>query len=253
MTGRSQLRLPARCLQAGWPESSGPAPRPWHDGGSDVADPFNIDIADQVAVCGTRDTAGSSCKSPTRSMSSSRLVDTLKPVNERGYSERGSEPRVAGYFFQGCSLQRHCAATGAPRQCRKWRTPVNTIGMPCSSAAAITSASRMDPPTWTTARTPAFAATSTLSRKGKKQSEAKTLPTAEGTGLDHPQVLALGELTEGLGGERGGDDDLGHDLADPAGGGPIDLAVGGHDATKRGAGVGVESPQVGLLDIGAER
>src|SRR3546814_3678115 len=31
-------------------------------------------------------------------------------------------------------------------QCRKWRTPVNTIAMSCSSAAAITSLSRIEPP-----------------------------------------------------------------------------------------------------------
>lgn len=31
-------------------------------------------------------------------------------------------------------------------QCLKWRMPVNTIAMPCSFAAAITSSSRIDPP-----------------------------------------------------------------------------------------------------------
>ena len=31
-------------------------------------------------------------------------------------------------------------------QCRKCRIPVNTIAIPCSSAAAITSSSRMEPP-----------------------------------------------------------------------------------------------------------
>ncbi len=31
-------------------------------------------------------------------------------------------------------------------QCRKWRSPVNTMAMPCSLAAAITSASRIEPP-----------------------------------------------------------------------------------------------------------
>src|SRR3546814_1768939 len=49
-------------------------------------------------------------------------------------------------------------------QCRKWRTPVNTIAMSCSSAAAITSFSRTEPPGWITARKPPAAA-ATLQRK----------------------------------------------------------------------------------------
>src|SRR5690606_20217500 len=40
-------------------------------------------------------------------------------------------------------------------QWRKCRTPVNTIAMPCSSAAAITSLSRIEPPGWITALIPA--------------------------------------------------------------------------------------------------
>ena len=36
--------------------------------------------------------------------------------------------------------------------------PVNTIAMSCSSAAAMTSASRIEPPGWMTARMPAAAA-----------------------------------------------------------------------------------------------
>src|SRR6476620_5538192 len=43
-------------------------------------------------------------------------------------------------------------------QCRKWRTPVKTMARPFSSAAAITSASRIEPPGWTTAVAPASAA-----------------------------------------------------------------------------------------------
>ena len=39
-------------------------------------------------------------------------------------------------------------------QCRKWRMPVNTIARPCSSAAAITSGSRFEPPGWITAVMP---------------------------------------------------------------------------------------------------
>src|SRR5690606_34688726 len=57
-------------------------------------------------------------------------------------------------------------------QWRKWRVPVNTIGMPRSSAAAITSSSRMLPPGWITQLAPASTTTSRPSRKGKKASEA---------------------------------------------------------------------------------
>src|SRR5690606_12413867 len=61
-------------------------------------------------------------------------------------------------------------------QCRKCRTPVNTIAMPRSSAAAMTSSSRTEPPGWITATAPASTTTSRPSRKGKKASEAPTEP-----------------------------------------------------------------------------
>jgi ABC-2 type transport system ATP-binding protein len=54
--------------------------------------------------------------------------------------------------------------------------PVKTIANPCSSAAAMTSASRTDPPGWTTAVAPAFASASSPSRNGKKASDAATDP-----------------------------------------------------------------------------
>src|SRR3984957_5929157 len=57
-------------------------------------------------------------------------------------------------------------------QCRKWRMPVNTIAMPCSSAAAMTSASRFEPPGWITDLIPSSATASSPSRNGKKASEA---------------------------------------------------------------------------------
>ena len=41
-------------------------------------------------------------------------------------------------------------------QCRKWRTPVNTIAMFNRSAASITSESRTEPPGWITAVIPCF-------------------------------------------------------------------------------------------------
>ena len=72
---------------------------------------------------------------------------------------------------RGLSLNRE-------RQWRKWRSPVKTMAMPCSSAASITSASRIEPPGWTTASTPASAAASSPSRNGKKASLAHTPPAA---------------------------------------------------------------------------
>src|SRR5213075_1297106 len=71
------------------------------------------------------------------------------------------------------------AADHQDLQCRKCRMPVNTIAMPCSSAALITSSSRTLPPGWMTARAPALATTSRPSRKGKKASEAATEPRSE--------------------------------------------------------------------------
>src|SRR5262249_2756258 len=61
-------------------------------------------------------------------------------------------------------------------KCRKCLTPVKTIAKPCSSQAAMLSASRWEPPGWAIAVTPAAAAASTLSRKGKNASDASTLP-----------------------------------------------------------------------------
>ena len=61
-------------------------------------------------------------------------------------------------------------------QWRKCRMPVNTIAMPCSSAAAITSASRMRAAGLDDGADAELAATSRPSRNGKKASEAMTLP-----------------------------------------------------------------------------
>ena len=77
----------------------------------------------------------------------------------------------------GSRARRH-----AVRQCRKWRTPVNTMASPALSAAAITSSSRCDPPGWITAVAPASMATSNPSAKGKKASEATTEPRVSGSG-----------------------------------------------------------------------
>ena len=67
-------------------------------------------------------------------------------------------------------------------QCRKCRVPVNTIAMPCSSAALITSSSRIEPPGWITAVAPASIATSSPSANGKNASEATTEPLVSGAG-----------------------------------------------------------------------
>src|SRR5947209_17102024 len=45
-------------------------------------------------------------------------------------------------------------------QCLNNRIPVKTIAIPCASAAAITSSSRIDPPGWATTATPPFASSS---------------------------------------------------------------------------------------------
>ena len=55
--------------------------------------------------------------------------------------------------------------------------PVNTMASPASSAAAITSASRIAPPGWITAVAPASAIACNPSGKGKKASDAATEPS----------------------------------------------------------------------------
>ena len=56
--------------------------------------------------------------------------------------------------------------------------PVKTMARPALSAASITSLSRIEPPGWMIAVAPASAAASRPSAKGKKASDATTLPTA---------------------------------------------------------------------------
>jgi hypothetical protein len=69
-------------------------------------------------------------------------------------------------------------------QWRKCRSPVRTIARPCSSAAAIDSASRTEPPGWITAAAPALAASSTPSRNGKNASDATTDPVSGARAFD---------------------------------------------------------------------
>ena len=65
--------------------------------------------------------------------------------------------------------------------------PVNTMASPASSAAAITSASRIAPPGWITAVAPAAAIACNPSGKGKKASDAATEPSVS-------EVLQAGSL-----------------------------------------------------------
>ena len=59
------------------------------------------------------------------------------------------------------------------------------MAMPCSSAAAITSSSRSEPPGSTMATAPALAASSTPSRNGKNASDARTDPASGDPRLLH--------------------------------------------------------------------
>src|SRR3546814_6450771 len=63
------------------------------------------------------------------------------------------------------------------RQWRKCRIPVKTIASPASSAAAMTSLSRMETPGWITAVAPAYTAASNPSTNGKKASDGTAEPT----------------------------------------------------------------------------
>ena len=64
--------------------------------------------------------------------------------------------------------------------------PVNTMAMPASSAALITSSSRIEPPGWITAVAPASIATSKPSANGKNASEATTEPLVSGSASPLP-------------------------------------------------------------------
>src|SRR3954466_4051735 len=72
-------------------------------------------------------------------------------------------------------------ALDAGHQWRKCRRPVKTIATPAASAAATTSPSRLDPPGWTIALTPASIASAGPSANGKNASDARTAPRRSGT------------------------------------------------------------------------
>ena len=69
-----------------------------------------------------------------------------------------------------------CAANAGSAAC-----PVNTMAMPWSSAALITSSSRIEPPGWITAVAPASIATRRPSANGKNASDATTEPLVSGS------------------------------------------------------------------------
>src|SRR5260370_898569 len=145
-------------------------------------------------------------------------------------------------------------------QCRKCRTPVNTIAMPASSAALITSSSRIDPPRWITAVAPASIATSRPSANGKNASDATTEPlvirctsfasSAACCSL-RAAIPAFGEDSNGLVGGVGRNDDFGQDFSDDGRGFGIERAIDGDDAAVRRLGVAGERLAIGGDEIGA--
>ena len=79
----------------------------------------------------------------------------------------GARERPKVRAFRNWLRQEATDAGGAGGgQCRKWRRPVNTIAMPARSAAAMTSASRREPPGWIAAVAPAAIAASSPSANG---------------------------------------------------------------------------------------
>src|SRR5690606_18303711 len=125
-------------------------------------------------------------------------VDHSDPGGEVGI---GSADRATGNIGEPARLSVDEAEPGAPQprvdtkddvggravgcdgQCRKCRTPVNTIATPRSLAAAMTSASRTEPPGWITQPAPASTTTSSPSRNGKKASEATAEPASDSAAL----------------------------------------------------------------------
>ena len=111
---------------------------------------------------------------------SSAAMSTLRTFGSAGRARvaRRNEHLLNARRMRALPCQRVLAAAAADDQDLhgpsggKWRMPVNTIAMPCSSAAAMTSASRFDPPGWITDLMPNSASASRPSRNGKKASEA---------------------------------------------------------------------------------
>ena len=100
--------------------------------------------------------------------------------------------------------------------------PVKTIARPASSAAAITSSSRIEPPGWITAVAPASTAASRPSAKGKKASEATAEPIVRGS---RPAGF-LGRVLRLPGGDAGGFEPVHLAGADPGGGAVLGIDDG---------------------------
>ena len=94
--------------------------------------------------------------------------------------------------------------------------PVKTIASPASSAAAITSSSRIEPPGWITAVAPASTAASRPSAKGKKASDATAEPIVRGSA----QPAFSGRVLRLPGGDPGGFEPV-HLAGADAGGGAV--------------------------------
>ena len=145
---------------------------------------FNLDIpalAAFVRVVLSRAAGPNGCSG---SRSGGRLsLETILPVN--WFARLQNEP-----FLEICDEKSQGSGSHASfltrnllkeflwtvLQCRKCRIPVKTIARPSLSAAPITSSSLTEPPGWMTAVAPAFATASRPSGKGKKASEAATVP-----------------------------------------------------------------------------
>src|SRR5262249_16812753 len=93
----------------------------------------------------------------------------------------GREP--AGGFGE----ELRACAPPAQAQCLKCLVSVNTMAMPWSSAALITSSSRTEPPGWITAVAPASTPARRPSAKAENASDATTEPLGRGC---NPAALA---------------------------------------------------------------
>lgn len=115
-----------------------------------------------------------------------------RPISDRhGSGFHLGEVRLrAGHSILFPARSGHGEAKGAAiieNQCLKWRSPVNTMAIPFSSAFRIESSSRTEPPGCTMAVTPYSAASVTQSSKGKKPSEASTSPFGNAGGMRLPE------------------------------------------------------------------
>ncbi len=115
-------------------------------------------------------------------MSASSIVRRMASVAAWSASSRMPRPMnradaiAAASVTRTISRARNCSIGSSGRgpadrrrgrQCRKWRRPVNTIARWCRSATSIAISSRIEPPGWMIAVTPALAAIWIPSGNGK--------------------------------------------------------------------------------------